>query len=161
MLRNLGGRSTSSSQREAVAHVMFQTGSDLLLRSDIGTFESADERDAHHFSEIWILTKRFPETRPAWIASEIEHGREAPRNSGGASFECGDLRGALHQFRIERCRHADLLREKRRVLDVVGAVNRVDAVDHRNAKSRFLGCRLDLTDDFVPPIRSEEHTSEL
>ena len=38
------------------------------------TVESAHESDAHHSRKIRIFTKRFPETRPARIASEVEYG---------------------------------------------------------------------------------------
>src|SRR5688572_8173060 len=152
ILRNPCGRSISSREWEAVTHVVFQTRGDLLLRGDVRTFEAAHESNAHHFREIRIFTKRFPETGPAGIASEIEYRREAPRNSRGASFDRGDLGRAPHQFRVPRCRHADLLGKESRTLDVVRAMYRVDGVDHRNAEPGFLCSFLNLVDDLVPAV---------
>src|SRR6185369_9442031 len=113
-------------------------------------------RDAHHLRKIWILAKRFPETWPEWIATEIENRRETPWNAGGTCFNRGDLSGTLHQLGIERRGHSDLLWKESRALHVISAVNRVDAINHRNAEPRFLSRGfLNLTDDLMPVIDSE------
>src|ERR1044072_4764659 len=109
VFRNPRWRAIASGERKTVAHVMLQTRRDLCLRTDVAAFETTRKRDAHHFREVRIFAKGFVKTRPQWIASEIEHGREAPRYPGGARFGSTDLRRALHQFGVPRRRHSDLL----------------------------------------------------
>src|SRR5688572_3858624 len=156
VFRNPRGGSISSGQREAVAHVVFQTGSDTILRSDIGPFEASNKRRTQHFSKIWIFAERFPETWPKWIASQIEYGRKAPGNTNSARFHRGDFRTPLHQLGIPGGSHANFLWEESGALDVGGAVNRIDAVDNRNAQPGLFRCGLlNLTDDLMPLVRRE------
>ena len=116
---------------------MLQAGCDRRVGGDVRSFQTAHKRNTHHFREIRIFTKCFPEAWPEWIATEIENRRKAPRNGGSSCFDRQLFPRRAHQLWIERRGHPDLLREECSAANVVGAVNGVDAIDHRNAETCF------------------------
>src|SRR6266404_3564093 len=71
---NPGRRSIAAVKRETVAHVVFQAGSHVVLRSDIRSFHAAHESHAHYFGKIRIFTERFIESRPNRLAPDIKDG---------------------------------------------------------------------------------------
>ena len=74
IFRKPGRRSISAIKRKTVAHVMFQAGSHVVLRSDIRSFHAAHESHAHYFGQIRIFTERFIESRPNRLAPDIKDG---------------------------------------------------------------------------------------
>ena len=81
------GRAISSGQRKAVTHVVLQARRNLALRRHVSAFEATHKSHAHHFREIRILAKRLPETRPQWIATEIENWRKTPGHGRRREFQ--------------------------------------------------------------------------
>src|SRR5262245_1167089 len=73
IFRNQGRRAIASSQRETVAHIVFQAGGHMIRRTWVTPFKATDERHAHHFCQIWIFTKGFVEPRPEWLTTNVEH----------------------------------------------------------------------------------------
>src|SRR4030095_5640011 len=148
-------RAIAARQWKAVPDVMLQARGDVISARDIVAFETADERRPHHTREIRIFAKRFPKSWPCLVASDIEHWRKTPCNSCRASFHRRDLGGTTHQDRIPRRSHPDLLRKKRRALDVIRAMDRIDAVDHWDLQTRSRRGLLDRPDDPVPMIERD------
>ena len=73
ILRDPCGSAIAAAKREAVTHVVFQTGGDMVRRADIGSFQTAHKSRAHYFGEIWILAKGFVEAWPERLTADIEH----------------------------------------------------------------------------------------
>src|SRR3979411_2951038 len=64
VFRNPGGSTGATGERKTVAHVMFQAGSNMVLRADVCTFQATHEGYAHYFRKIRIFTECFVEAWP-------------------------------------------------------------------------------------------------
>jgi hypothetical protein len=85
------------------------------------------------------------------LPTDVEHGREIPRDPGCARFGRGNFRGTTYQVAIKCGSQAEVVRENRRALRVVGAVHCINAVQDWYAETRFFGCDiLNLSDQSMP-----------
>ena len=75
-------------------------------------------------------------------------------DSGGADLLRGDACHLLDQRRIARAAQADLVREDDGAQHVVVAVHGVDAVEERNAQTRFFGVLLQAVVQIGPGLQA-------
>src|SRR5262245_55937090 len=102
---------------------MLQARRYVLSALEIVSLQTTHERRSHHAREIWIFTECLPESWPHLIPSDIEHRRKTPCDSRRTCLHRGDLGRAFHQRGVPGRGHTDLLREKRRALNVIRTVD--------------------------------------
>ena len=131
----------ASGNRDTVTHIVLQARADVVRSDVVRVFalETFDGGNTHLGIHIRILTVVFPHTRPARVATEVEHRGVSPRNVRGTRLVGRDFSSALHEVAVERRTHVHTLREHRAVLGVRRAVDLVHTVDtwdtdffHRN-----------------------------
>ncbi len=98
--------------------------------------EAAHRRRAQALGQLGHLAVAFISAAPALVARHGQARRERPVDAGAGDLARGDARRGLHDLRAARAAEADLVREDRRALEPAVAVDRVDAVDHRDPEAR-------------------------
>jgi len=142
--------------RDGIPHEMLQRTGHAGSVAHISALVAPQHTETHDVGQVRILTERFVEAGPARLPSHIEHRREIPRNARGAHVAGRYLGRLLGERRIPGGRQALILRKEHGLPRIVGAVDRVDAVQNRYTKTRLLhGRPLHLANDFRPVVDGE------
>ena len=97
-----------------------------------------------------IFGEAFVGAAPPLVLRHGDARTEGPIDAGGANFFGGDSADATDEIGVARAAEADVVREDHGAEHVAVAVDRVDAVDDRNAKPRLEGVLLALVVDIGP-----------
>ena len=112
-----------------------------------------DLREAHRGGEVCVFPERFVEAGPPRLAAHVEDGRKIPGDAARPHIACGDRAHLLSQRYVPGRRQSLVLREEDRLLRVVGAMHRVDAVNDGDAQARLRGFRLNGRNDLAPVVQ--------
>ncbi len=154
-IRDVGGRAVPARLRPTVAEVVLHARGDLQRVGEVVALLGADVGGAHRRGEVGVLAEGLEHAGPHRLAGDVKYGPEVPRDARRTGLEGGDLAVLGHQRHVARGGHRDILREDRRLQDVVGAVDRVEAVEDRDAEARLLRRNvLDLREDLLPVLHA-------
>ncbi len=120
----------------------------------VRTLQAAHGGFAQLRHQVRIFGKAFIGAAPALILCDRDAGREGPLNSGGAHLLRGDAGNLFHQRRIARASQADVMREDHRAQHVVVAVERVHAVEQRDAQAAAGGALLNAVVEIGPRLQA-------
>ena len=115
----------------AVAEIMLGGGEHGSRTAKL-PLQAADHRFGIHADFGRIRTVAFVGPAPARVLDDGQGRSERPGDASCPNLLCSHSADASDQRRIMRCAKPDIVREKRRAVDVVIAVNRVDAPNHRH-----------------------------
>ena len=87
--------------RGAIADKMLGAGDDVFGRANIIALKALNLRARHRRAEIRIFAGAFDDASPAWIATNIHHGRKGPVNPQRARFPGRNGARLLHQSGIK------------------------------------------------------------
>ena len=137
VLGDNGRRTVLAAHRNAITDEVLEGNGAVLQVNMIGIFPlNGDGFFAGHFRlQIRVFAIAFPQTRPARVAAQVHHRGEHPRHLRGAGL-IGH--GAAHHagvVAVEGGGEVNLLRIKRAIRKVRGAVNHVQAINTGNAYS--------------------------
>src|SRR5271170_1939056 len=114
----------------------------MFGRADIWALKAVDLCDGHRRAQVRILARAFDDAAPAWVAGDVEHGREGPLDADGAGLPRGDGLPFFFDRRIPGSGHRDGHGE-----DGAEAMNDVEAEDERDVEAGLLdGDVLELVD---------------
>ena len=147
-LRDVRRGSVFSTPRRAVAQIMFERGSHFHL----AFLKATNHRFSHVPHKFRVFSEGLPKPRPPGIATHVQHGSEVPRNAASHDlFGCA-LRHDPNQRGVPGGGEGELLWAKCGSKGVRGSVNRIDAVERRDALGFHAG-RLNFSNQF-PPLLS-------
>ncbi len=123
----------------AVAHEMLGGGDDVIgiqiVRRTQFALEAFDHRGGVLRHQCRVLRVAFVRAAPALVLRHRERGGEGPVDAAGAQLLRGDLADLPDQVRIARIAQRGVLRKQGAADQVVVAVHRVDAEQHRNRQA--------------------------
>ena len=129
--------------RAAIADEMLGGGDDVVgievVRRAEPAFQALDHGAGVLRHQRRVLRITFVGATPAPVLRHREGGRESPVDAAGAQLPRGDLADRVDQLRIARGAQAHVLREQRAADQVVVAVHRVDAEQHRDRQAPARG----------------------
>ena len=123
--------------RAAVGQEMLGASEHGVRVREIFPLQSSHGRRPQRRDHFGRFAKAFVGAPPAFIARDGDAGGKRPADTGAFDFERGHSGGLLDQLRVVRGAQSDVVGKNDRVLQMVVAVDGVDAVEQRNAQPGF------------------------
>src|SRR5690606_29380673 len=113
---------------------VFRRGQHRVGVGEIAGLETANQRRGEQLGELLCLTESLVRATPPFVTSSGDDGSEGPIDLGGAHFPCRDAPDAFNEVRVTSGAQTDVVGKNYRAVDVVVAVDGVDAVDDGNRR---------------------------